>query len=130
MATKSGSVESLNGFIRCGAKPNARHTGRTVDINGPLAAAMPRELQRVASGGTLCQGRRDHGLDARVIHRAGRPGPQFRLFRLCQRQHHRTSPRQRPLRLDQGQAYQARHIVTTTNFWFRIIARVRLERLK
>lgn len=48
----AGPVEGLNVSIRCGAKPNARHTRCTVDIDRPLAAAMPRELQRAASGGT------------------------------------------------------------------------------
>jgi hypothetical protein len=53
LATKSGSVDSLNVSSRCGCNPKARHTRCTVETDNPQARAMPRELQCVAPGGRL-----------------------------------------------------------------------------
>jgi hypothetical protein len=55
LATKSGSVESLNVSIRCGCKPKARQMRSTLETDKPLVFAMPRELQCVAFLGTLAK---------------------------------------------------------------------------
>src|ERR1700712_376982 len=53
LATKSGSVDSLNVSCRCGFRPKARQIRCTVLTERPLSCAMPRELQCVASSGWL-----------------------------------------------------------------------------
>lgn len=47
LATKFGSIESLNVSIRCGWRPKARQMRCTANIDRSLAFAKPRELQRV-----------------------------------------------------------------------------------
>ncbi len=51
MATKLGSVDSLNVSIQRGCNLKARHTLRTVETESPDARAMPREAQCMAPSG-------------------------------------------------------------------------------
>jgi hypothetical protein len=53
LATKSGSVDSLNVSCRCGFRPKARQIRCTVLTERPLSCAILRELQCVASSGWL-----------------------------------------------------------------------------
>jgi len=46
----------------------------TLENDRPLCCAMPRELQCVATAGTLSTVFHDHNLNAGIIDRAGRPG--------------------------------------------------------
>ena len=51
----------------------ARHIRRTVETDSPLARAMSRELQWVASGALGLKGADDHRLDPGILDSAQRP---------------------------------------------------------
>ena len=53
LSTNSGSLDSLNVWLRCGCKPNATHIRRIVVWEKPVAAAIERIDQCVASAGVF-----------------------------------------------------------------------------
>src|SRR4029078_9959375 len=53
LSTKSGSLDSLNVWLRCGCKPNAAHIRRMVVWEKPVFAAIERIDQCVASAGVV-----------------------------------------------------------------------------
>ena len=59
----SGSGDSLKVSVRWGLSPNARQIRLTADWVMPVAAAIDRVDQWVASGGRLLEGLDDHRLD-------------------------------------------------------------------
>src|SRR5215213_5911320 len=70
-ATKSGSADSLKVSARWGCRPKARQMRCTVEVDNPLALAMPRTPVRCTVRQAL-QGPDDHRLDAGVVHLARR----------------------------------------------------------
>jgi hypothetical protein len=59
LSTNSGSLDSLNVWLRCGCKPNAAHIRRIVVWEKPVSAAIERIDQCVASAGVV-RNVRDH----------------------------------------------------------------------
>ena len=53
LSTNSGSVESLNVSLRCGCRPKAAQIRRMVVCDRPVAAAIERIDQWVASFGVV-----------------------------------------------------------------------------
>ncbi|SFH99410.1 hypothetical protein SAMN04487925_1011447 [Bradyrhizobium sp. cf659] len=53
LSTNSGSLDSLNVWLRCGCKPNAAHIRRIVVWEKPVSAAIERIDQCVASAGVV-----------------------------------------------------------------------------
>mgnify|MGYP001105134066 CR=1 FL=1 len=55
LATKCGSLDSLNVFCRCGLSPKARQTRLIAAGYSPVALAVSVVLQWVAFSGTSCK---------------------------------------------------------------------------
>ena len=53
LSTNSGSLDSLNVWLRCGCEPNAAHNRRIVVWEKPVSAAIERIDQYVASTGVV-----------------------------------------------------------------------------
>ncbi len=53
LSARAGSFESLNCRQRCGARPCTRQIVHTVEAATPVAFAIARTVQRVASCGSL-----------------------------------------------------------------------------
>src|SRR6476469_2365356 len=73
LSTKSGSLDSLNVWLRCGCKPNALHIRRMVVWEKPVSAAIERIDQCVASAGGA-QRPLDHGSNLVVVYRSRSAG--------------------------------------------------------
>ena len=74
LSTNCGSVDSLNVSWRCGLSPNARQIREIADWLIPVAAAIDRVDQCVASTGLDSRVLHDHLLDCLIGHRARRTG--------------------------------------------------------
>src|SRR6476660_7546780 len=74
LSTNSGSLESLNVWLRCGCKPNAVHIRRIVVWEKPVSVAIERIDQCVRISRRRTQRPLDHGSNLIVVDGSRAPG--------------------------------------------------------